>query len=201
MRTPLVLLLLSLVGLAVALGVPALSDLVLLAGPMVVASLYLLLRARHRAAPKPQWVIIDGSNVMHWIDNTPDIAPVRAVAARLQALGYTPGVVFDANAGYLLRGKYQHDHALGKLLGLPGDHVMVVDKGTVADTVLLAAARDMGARVVSNDRFRDWAAEFPEVRQPGFLIRGSHAQGVLHLDVDATVPGQRAPAPAGRAAR
>jgi len=194
MRTPLLLLLLSLAGLAVALGVPALSDLVLLAGPMAAASLYLLLRARRRAAPKPRWVVIDGSNVMHWIDNTPDIAPVRAVVARLQALGYTPGVVFDANAGYLLRGRYQHDRALGKLLGLPDDRVMVVDKGTIADTAILTAARDMGARVVSNDRFRDWAAEFPEVRQPGFLIRGAHVEGQLRLDLDPA-------APAGRAAR
>jgi len=210
MIVPVILLLISLGGTAAALLLPGLSDLVLVTGPMVVASLWLLLRARsasrdpdwnldrladeqparrwklrtpkHKA--KPNWIVIDGSNVMHWADETPRIEPLREVVAQLQALGYTPGVVFDANAGYLIAGKYQHDHAFGKLLGLPQDRIMVVQKGEPADPTILTAAQDLDARVVTNDRYRDWAGEFPQVKTPGFLIRGGYRDGRLWLDLD-----------------
>lgn len=96
---------------------------------------------------------------------------------------YTPGVVFDANAGYLLSGKYQHDGALAKSLGIPEERVMVVPKGTPADPAILAAALDLGAKIVTNDRFRDWADQHPEIHQPGYLIRGGFKSGELWLDV------------------
>lgn len=185
MRVPALLVLLSLAGFGAALALPGLSDLLLLFGPMAVAGLILLLRARGRRAPDggAGWIVIDGSNVMHWQDETPRLAPVKEVVARLEAMGYTPGVVFDANAGYLLRGRYQHDRALGRLLGLPEERVMVVAKGQPADPTILTAARDMGGRVVSNDRYRDWADRFPEVAEPGFLIRGGYRDGALWLDL------------------
>jgi len=98
-------------------------------------------------------------------------------------LGYSPGVVFDANAGYKITGRYQHDGALGRLLGLPEDRVMVVAKGTQADPTVLTAARDLGARVVSNDRFRDWVEAYPEVLDPGHVVRGGYRGGKLWLDL------------------
>ena len=125
---------------------------------------------------------------MHWADDTPRIETVRDVVQHLQGLGFTPGVVFDANAGYLLHGRYQHDGALGKLLGLPRDRVMVVSKGEPADPTILVAARDMSAPVVTNDRFRDWAEQFPEVRRSGFLIRGGYRDGRLWLSPDPARP-------------
>jgi len=214
MIVPFLPLLISLGGVAAAWRVPGLWDLILLAGPMAVASLWLLLRAwrtpRNRdrnlervvdqpparkwfsRPPKavPQWIVIDGSNVMHWADETPRIEPLREVVAHLQGLGYTPGVVFDANAGYLLAGRYQHDRAFGRLLGLPQDRIMVVPKGEPADPTILRAAEDLDARVVTNDRYRDWVDEFPQVRQPGFLIRGGYREGKLWLDLDDAQPAQ-----------
>ena len=207
MIVPLILLVLSLGGVAAAVLVPGWSDLILLAGPAALASLWLLARAamapapprdlsylddeptgargkRHRNAP-PKWVIVDGSNVMHWQDDTPRIEPLHDVLAHLSRAGMTAGVVFDANAGYLVAGKYQHDQAFGRLLGLPEDRIMVVPKGTPADPTILTIARDLGARVVTNDRYRDWAADFPEIRRPGFLIRGGYRDGRLWLDLDA----------------
>ena len=167
---------------------PGYSDLLLIAVPSAAASLYLVLRAaaRRRAKPpsRPNYIVIDGSNVLHWADNSPQIATVRAVVDRLSKLGFTPGVVFDANAGYKIAGSYRHDQALGHLLGLPEDRVMVVAKGTPADPVLLTAARDLGARIVSNDRFRDWTADHPEISEPGHLVRGGFQDGKLWLDLD-----------------
>ena len=184
----LALFVLSAAGVGAAFAVPGWSDLVLLAGPCLGASLFLLLRLRWRAGQAPAVpdrprVVIDGSNVLYWQDNTPGIAPVRQVVARLEGLGYLPGVMFDANAGYLIAGKYLDDAAFIRLVGLPLAQIVVVPKGTQADGHILTAARDLGARIVTNDRYRDWADQFPEVRAPGHLIRGGYRDGVLWLDV------------------
>lgn len=133
--------------------------------------------------PPENAVVIDGSNVMHWKGGSPDLATVRQVVDLLTKKGFAPGVVFDANAGYLLTGKYQHDGALSRALGIPENRVMVVPKGTPADPSILTAARDMNARVVTNDRFRDWADEFPEIRTPGHLIRGNIKSGQVYLQL------------------
>jgi hypothetical protein len=118
------------------------------------------------------WILVDGSNVMHWEDNTPQIEPVRRVVATLKERGLDPGVVFDANVGWKLVGRYLAEYELSDILGLPQDQVLVVPKGSPADPWLLTTARDFGARIVTNDRFRDWAGDHPEVATPGFLVRG-----------------------------
>jgi len=185
-------------GLGVLFGLtPGQADLLLLAVPCLVASLYLLLRGLWQGPPpahdRPlsgrgpkvaqRWVIVDGSNVLHWKDGVVAIDIVREVVNLLQSHGFTPGVVFDANAGYKIADRYLHHHAMARQLGLPEDQVMVVPKGTQADTAVLAAARDHSAQVVSNDRFRDWAEDHPEVATPGHVIRGGYREGVLWLDL------------------
>ncbi len=189
MTAPFLLLLLSLAGLVVALTMPGMIGLILVAGPCALASLFLLARTyrrRRKSAPgSPQrLIVIDGSNTMHWKDGTAQIDTLREILQRLSALGFTPGVVFDANAGYKLTGRYQHNAAMGRLLDLPEDRVMMVDKGTPADPTILAAARFLGARIVTNDRYQDWAEAHPEVREPGYLIRGGYRRGKLWLDLD-----------------
>lgn len=114
---------------------------------------------------------------MHWRDNVADIGVVREVVLTLSSLGYSPGVAFDANAGYLISGKYMNERAFSQILGLPLDRILVVGKGTPADPAILGAARDLGARIVSNDRYRDWAADHPEVATPGHLVRGGYREG------------------------
>lgn len=143
----------------------------------------LVRQARRAGGVRPNWVVIDGSNVMYWKGDTPQIDTVREVVEHLSASGFTPGVMFDANAGYLLTGRYEHDGAFEKILGLPRDHVMVVHKGNPADLSILAAARDLGARIVTNDRYREWAESHPEVHRPGYLIRGEYRNGKLWLDL------------------
>jgi hypothetical protein len=109
---------------------------------------------------------------MHWKDEVPHIMPVQAVVHELKRRGFTPGVVFDANAGYKLNGRYMTEEDFSVLLDLPESQIFVVPKGTQADPYLLDAARGFGARVVTLDRFRDWAEAHPEVKEPGFLVRG-----------------------------
>jgi Zc3h12a-like Ribonuclease NYN domain len=182
MIAPLILVLTALSGTIAALTLPGQSDYLLLTAPCLIASLCLLLRAILRRKPQ-NFIIIDGSNVMHWKDGTPQVDVLRDVIQHLTTLGFTPGVIFDANAGHKLAGRYQHDAAMGVRLGLPEDRIIVVPKGTPADPTILAAARDLGARIVTNDRYRDWAEAHPEITTPGHLIRGGYRDGHLWLDM------------------
>lgn len=142
-----------------------------------------LLKSEERHEPRARKrAIVDGSNVMHWQNGEPCFDPLRDVVSELQRRGFAPGVIFDANAGYLLVGKYQDDDKLAKRLMLPEDSVVVVSKGSSADPIILEAARDMKAVIVSNDRYRDWSEDYPEIHEPGFLIRGGYKSGKLWLD-------------------
>lgn len=189
MIAPSLLFLVSLAGILAALTLQGMSDLLLVAVPSFLASLILLARAylRNRKPARKRsknLIVIDGSNAMHWKDNTPQIATLRDIVRHLSQLGFTPGIIFDANAGYALTGKYQHNAAMGELLDLPEDRVIVVDKGTPADPTILAAAKFLGARIVTNDRYKEWVAAHPELSDPGYLIRGGYRDGKLWLDVD-----------------
>lgn len=190
----------ALAGYAYFIFGPVLSDPMLIAMILGLASLILLItaavsprgRKRDDLSTPDRWIVIDGSNVMHWMDNTPRIETVRAVVSELMLRGYSPGVVFDANAGYKLGGGYKGERELGRMVGLPQDRVFVVPKGTQADPYLLESARDLGAKVVTNDRFRDWRDAHPEVLEPGFLLRGGYRDGVLWLGEGAVVVGEDA---------
>ena len=131
------------------------------------------------------WVVVDGSNILYWKDGTPQIAALREVVGALKAQGLTPAVVLDANAGYLVAGRYRCDFAFGRMLDLPHEQVVVVPKGSPADPTILQAARARKARVVTNDRYRDWAQDFPEVANPGHLIAGGYRAGALWMTLDA----------------
>lgn len=156
-----------------------------LAAALVATFLVLWIRRgrsrRATEAASENWVLVDGSNVMHWQDGVADLNPVKAVTSTLISLGYVPGVVFDANAGWKLAGRYMHDADLDRLLGLETRQVLVVAKGTQADPFLLQTAREFGARIVTNDRYRDWAEAHPEVLEPGFLIWGGMRDGKVWL--------------------
>jgi len=204
-----VLLVLIFAALAVFGQTKGPSDLLLLALPACLAALILLWRAFRRRPEKqsryatadgssaPSWhafrrkpqkppvyAVIDGSNVLHWQDNQPNLSSLRAVIDHVASLGYTPGVVFDANAGYKISARYQQDYALARLLRLPADRVLVAPKGTPADPLILASARELGARIVTNDRYRDWAGDYPEVETPGHLVPGGFHDGKLWLELE-----------------
>jgi hypothetical protein len=60
---------------------------------------------------------------------------------------------------------------------------MVMYKGVQADGYILKSAQDLRARVVTNDRFRDWQDEYPEVLVSGYLVQGGFREGKLWLDI------------------
>ncbi|KAF0115115.1 MAG: hypothetical protein FD150_1176 [Rhodobacteraceae bacterium] len=128
-----------------------------------------------------QTVLIDGSNVIYWLDNTPQLAPLLQVVHDLSRRGMKPGVVFDANIGYKLTGKFMGERDLSKMLSLPRDQILVVPKGTQADPFLLETARDLDARIVTNDRYRDWTQSYPDVVKTERLVRGEVRDGRVWL--------------------
>ena len=186
MPGPIVVLPASALGVALALLLDGWADLVLVAGPCLLAGLWLGVRALRQRDTHPAkargWIVVDGSNVLHWREGVPDLSTVRDVVRRLKRLGYRPAVVFDANVGYRIEDRYLDDSALAARLGLPRKRVIVVPRGTPADPTILKAARDVQGRVLSNDRFRDWSESFPEVRDPGYVLTGGYRTGTLWLE-------------------
>ena len=119
--------------------------------------------------------------MIYWQDNTPQLAPLLQVVHDLSRRGMKPGVVFDANIGYKLTGKFMGERDLSRMLSLPRDQILVVPKGEQADPFLLETARDLNARIVTNDRYRDWADRFPDVAKPEKLITGEMRDGRVWL--------------------
>jgi len=136
----------------------------------------------YRLAPKRQklnWVVIDGSNVMHWFDETPSLNTVAQVSQHLIDLGYMPIVWFDANVGYKVGARYMGEAVLARYLPVSARAIRVAPKGSPADPLLLSEAVRLRARVVSNDRFRDWTGDFPQLADDAFLIRAKvHSEGL-----------------------
>ena len=71
-----------------------------------------------------------------------------------------------------------------RVLALPRSQVFVAPSRTPADPLLIAHAIRVRARVVSNDRFRDWREEFPALGDRGFLVPGRLRGGEVELRLE-----------------
>lgn len=201
MRTPILLLLLCFSAMVYSMpepgepagGVNLLASVTTLAALLIwmkaafAARIPLRLRRRRRRRradpiPEPRWVVIDGSNVMFWQDETPSLTTVSAVVGEVQRAGLKPLVWFDANAGYKVGDRYMNPRDLSRAIGLSRKQVRVAPKGSPADPLLLEDADKLGTEVVSNDRYRDWVSSYPRVIQPGVLVRGRVEGGAARLD-------------------
>lgn len=109
-------------------------------------------------------VLIDASNVAHSTEgDKPRLANILAVRDRIVEEGQEPIIVADA--------------ALRHQIDRPGDYERLIDDGVVrqapagtdADWFILSFARELDARIVSNDRFRDRLKQFPDA--PERIIR------------------------------
>ena len=150
-------------------------------GIMMVLAVLFRPKPRVQVAPAPDKppenaILVDGSNVMHW-GGDPSQMVLTRVVHDLRERGFTPIVVFDASVGYRLSDRYIHGPQMAQLIGLPLKHVHVVQKGVIADEVLLELARIHGLRVVSQDRFRDWRGQFPAIAKKGAIVRGVWKEG------------------------
>ncbi|MCC7322113.1 MAG: hypothetical protein IT542_14175 [Rubellimicrobium sp.] len=180
MWLPAALLALSLAAAALAWGAPW-PEGVVWAGLVALGALVWLGHLWRRRGRR-HWIVVDGSNVMYWDGDRPRLETVARVVSDLDRRGYAPVVWFDANAGYLTEGRYARPDLLARRIGLPAARVHVVSKGMPADPQIIADAERLGARIVTNDRYRDWQEADATLRLDGFLIRGRVAGGQVRLE-------------------
>ncbi len=120
-------------------------------------------------------VLVDGSNVAHSSEGEqPRLANITAVCDKLREEGYEPLVLVDAALRHQIddRGGYEVLVEAGVLRQAPA--------GTDADYFILSFARELGASIVSNDRFRDRQKTFPEAGKR--LIRYMIVKGEVVLE-------------------
>ncbi|MEY8837837.1 hypothetical protein AB9K41_02225 [Cribrihabitans sp. XS_ASV171] len=159
---------------------PILTPHLLLGAMGVVLATILLLR--RKLLKRPNWVVVDGSNVLYWADETPALASVRMVVDKLVLDGFEPLLWFDANVGYLIAGRYMSPDHLAKALRYPARRIAVAPKGTPADPLLIRDAERLKARIVTNDLFRDWRESHPFVDRKEVFLRGRIEKTQVHLD-------------------
>jgi len=102
-------------------------------------------------------VLVDGANVAFSTGGQePKLRNIQLVCEKLVEEGFEPVVVADA--------------ALRHRIDQESDYEQMVEEGTIrqapagtdADYFILSFARELGAAILSNDRYRDRAASFPD---------------------------------------
>ncbi len=143
---------------------------------LLVLLVVLLLRRRDPDRMPGNAILVDGSNVMHW-GGDPSLKVLTRVVKKLEDEGLKPYICFDANVGYKLGDRFAGHDAMAAKLGLSPKQVFVVDKGVIADGVLLDLAAEHALSIVTNDRFRDWTVTHPWVKDHRRFRRGTWKQG------------------------
>ena len=115
-----------------------------------------------------------------------DIATVRRGAGGAAGgADFRPGVVFDANAGWKLEGRYRDDAAFCAAAGPAREACAGGAQGAARRPSISEPPRGIWGRGSSaTTALRDWAETHPEVRAPGKLIRGGYRHGKLWLELD-----------------
>jgi len=102
-------------------------------------------------------VLVDGSNVAHSTEGEKaQLVNILAVREKLSEEGLEPVVVVDAAL------RHQIDDRAGYEQLVEQGVVRQAPAGTDADYFILTFARELDARIVSNDRFRDRLGDFPD---------------------------------------
>lgn len=124
--------------------------------------------------PKDRDVLVDGSNIIWWFSGSNAEASVPAlrskalclIMALLEKAGYSAHVFFDATIPYVLDEK---GDAVGKaflafLKTQKPELLTVVPGGSSADDYILMLADRKGSHIISNDRFSQYVARYPWVK-------------------------------------
>jgi hypothetical protein len=110
-----------------------------------------------RRGPEAPFVLVDGSNVAHSSEGAkPRLANIVAVRDKLREEGHDSVIVADAAL------RHQIDDSDGYERLVDEGVVRQAPAGTDADYFILSFAEELGASIVSNDRFRDRIQHFPE---------------------------------------
>lgn len=131
-------------------------------------------------------VLVDGSNVAHSTEGEQaQLANILAVRQKLTEEGLEPVVVVDAAL------RHQIDDRAGYEQLVEQGVVRQAPAGTDADYFILSFARELDARIVSNDRFRDRLKEFPDAADRLIRYMIVENEVVLERRASRRAPGQR----------
>lgn len=124
--------------------------------------------------PSPR-VLVDASNVAHSTEGgEAKLRNIRLVEDKLREEGLEPIIVADAALRHQIDDKAAYEKLIddGKVHQAPA--------GTDADYFILSFARELDARILTNDRFRDRARDFP--RERNRVIRYMIVDGEVVLE-------------------
>lgn len=105
-------------------------------------------------------VLVDASNVAHSTEGAEArLENILLVSEKLREDGFEPLVVADAALRHQINDKAAYERMIEDGV------VHQAPAGTDADYFILSFAREMDAHILTNDRFRDRAAEFGPERE------------------------------------
>lgn len=104
-------------------------------------------------------VLVDASNVAHATEgDEARLRNITLVTEKLREEGFEPLIVADAALRHQIDDKSAYERLIDDGV------VSQAPAGTDADYFILSFARELNARILTNDRFRDRAEEFPRER-------------------------------------
>ena len=117
-------------------------------------------------------VIIDGANVAYEersAGGKPKLSNLLKVRRELEERGLDPVVIVDASLKYDIDDQQQIEALIRS------QQIRQVPAGTDADYFILQVADQHGARIVTNDQYKDYLGRYPwipERRLPYMIIKG-----------------------------
>ena len=117
-------------------------------------------------------VVIDGANVAYEersAGGKPKLSNLLRVRSELEGRGLEAVIIVDASLKYDIDDQSQLETLI------QSQQVRQVPAGTDADYFIIQLADQLGARVVTNDRYRDYLEQYPWVsdrRLPYMIVKG-----------------------------
>ena len=122
-------------------------------------------------------VVIDGANVAYEersAGGKPKLSNLLKVKRELEERGFEAVIIVDASL------KYDIDDQTQLETLIRSQQVRQVPAGTDADYFIIQFADQLDARVVTNDRYKDYAGQYPWVAQRHDLGRARRAECDQH---------------------
>ena len=117
-------------------------------------------------------VVIDGANVAYEersAGGKPKFSNLLKVRRELEEKGFEPVILVDASLKYDIDDQEQLENLIRS------QQVRQVPAGTDADYFIIQFAQELDALIVTNDRYKDYAQQYPWVndrRLPYMIVKG-----------------------------
>ena len=117
-------------------------------------------------------VVIDGANVAYEEKSAggkPRLSNLLKVKREMEERGFDTVIIVDASL------KYEIDDQTQMETLIESQHIRQVPAGTDADYFILEIANEHDARIVTNDRYRDYQGRYPWIedrRLPYMIVKG-----------------------------